>query len=1807
MEERILENTPRVGLGGPVDTRESHTSPEVCRAYTGPARNALEGVEAAAAANGGGGALSRDGPKLALLTAPVADILTMTENSRHTAQSPVVQLERMPDLDNELLLTTASEGEGGSRVATPVPTKKNPGFFFKPGSGSEESGSESAASRYTDKDADGAKDRFRRKRRVSALEDSPEKDRGVAAKLSSKRGRGRPPTTGKYVGWAKAKKDHNDELMRSMEVEAEQMILESGRRIPTPRTHLLSDNSSHSDATAVEERETTAASLGVVITESLGAITSVTQKSKNLKGTSVATLKKATQALSEAFSTIMNRSVSDETRALEAANARLSRELNELKVELEAVKRKLADAQPQPAPVTKGKELDVEELLQRAVREAVAVTSARIDARIEGLEARLLPEPRLRPPLAADRKRDEARDATSSASKAKERTPEPEPTVTTLSPPLNPGPALKQKRKKVKKSAAAIEAAAARRDTVPTTAAQGPYPTTQWSEVVRRGGKVQKKDGKKEVPKKKRKNKKRGGLRAPKSAAVVITLQPEAEKRGMTYKDVMEKAKQHLDLVALEVPHLKFKRAVTGARMYEIPGTACKEKADILAGKLKEALGETDVRISRPQKCAELRITGLDDSASAAEIAAAIASCGGCAVDDVKVGEIRVDRSGRGTAWVKCPVEAAKIVTAPNTKLYVGWIVVRATLLSTRIMRCYRCHEAGHTRTTCPSETDRGDLCFRCGQAGHAIKECGNPPHCAVCAANGRKADHIVGSKPCKIPQKTGKGSKKSQSPKAATPSTGNLNHSAQAQDLWSQEVLKRSIDVGVIAEPYRILDRSDWLGDADSTVALVFGPKIVPPPSRSTTRGHGFVVADLRALTVVGVYFSPNRPIAEFEAFLLRLTTFVSGAANPVVVAGDFNAKSTRWGSPATDARGRAMADWLATTGLIVTNRGAASTCVRWQGESIVDLTLVSPSIACRMSGWRVLEEVETLSDHLYIGFDIASTSEAGRRIPSGGGPRWSQRCLDRDLLEEAAIVASMSPLPSDDVEECAEWLNEAARNICDASMPRAGPVVPRRQTYWWRPELKQLRLECVAARRRFLRYRRRRNRVEAEEEAHEGYRLARHALREAIKVAKKEAWEEFLNTLEQDPWGKPYKWVRQKLRPAAPPLTQHMQPDLRRSVLSALFPSRAEWSPPSMRPPSAESDDEEEDVPPVTPEELASAVHRMSLKNRAPGLDGVPGRVWVLAIKHLEAQVLEVFTKCLVQGRVPRRWKSGKLVLLRKDGRPEDQPSAYRPIVLIDEICKTLERVIVGRLNRHLEGAGPNLSDAQFGFRSRRSTIDAVARVRQISEEEISRGGVVLVVSLDISNAFNTLPWETIKEGLRYHRVPRYLRRTIGNYLSERSVQYPTEEDWEELEIDCGVPQGSSLGPGLWDIGYDSVLRGANLPGVELVAYADDTAVVCRAKSHREAKILATAAVAQVVRRIQALGLKVALNKSEALLFHGPRNAPPPGLEVIVSGTRIQVGSTMTYLGLVLDSRWSFREHFRRLSEKVKRSAGALASLLPNLGGPSLVCRRLYMGVVRSMTMYGAPIWAESLLPENRLALGRLQRVMATRAVRGYRTISRDAACLLAGSVPWDLDALTLADVYWRGAEVRAGGSNPLPDAVRRWRDRAKDVTIELWEERLLEPQVSVALVLAMRPVLREWLTRKHGALSFRLTQVLTGHGCFGRYLCEIANREESTRCHHCDCERDTAEHTVSACPAWTGQRAALTAAIGFDLSLPALVRAMVGSEPGWTAVQDFCEEVIAAKEEAERVRELEALDPRRRRRPRRRQVISNDHLLP
>jgi len=125
-------------------------------------------------------------------------------------------------------------------------------------------------------------------------------------------------------------------------------------------------------------------------------------------------------------------------------------------------------------------------------------------------------------------------------------------------------------------------------------------------------------------------------------------------------------------------------------------------------------------------------------------------------------------------------------------------------------------------------------------------------------------------------------------------------------------------------------------------------------------------VVALWGEIVVVGVYSSPNRSLAEFEEFLDRVTVAIWPLLpGPVLVMGDFNAKSAEWGSPRSDARGETLVEWANALGFVVLNRGSEHTCVRQHGGSIVDVSFATPAVSRMVRGWRVKVGVKTLSDH--------------------------------------------------------------------------------------------------------------------------------------------------------------------------------------------------------------------------------------------------------------------------------------------------------------------------------------------------------------------------------------------------------------------------------------------------------------------------------------------------------------------------------------------------------------------------------------------------------------------------------------------------------------------------------------------------------------------------------------------------------------------------------------------------------------------------------------------------------------------------
>ena len=108
------------------------------------------------------------------------------------------------------------------------------------------------------------------------------------------------------------------------------------------------------------------------------------------------------------------------------------------------------------------------------------------------------------------------------------------------------------------------------------------------------------------------------------------------------------------------------------------------------------------------------------------------------------------------------------------------------------------------------------------------------------------------------------------------------------------------------------------------------------------------------------------------------------------------------------------------------------------------------------------------------------------------------------------------------------------------------------------------------------------------------------------------------------------------------------------------------------------------------VTEEEILGTTKKMASRNVAPGLDGVLGRIWAETMAIMAPTLRHLFTRCLREGvYIPS--DMARLVLLRKEGRPTDSPSAYCPVCLLDEVGKLFERAIAARLEAHMSKQVP------------------------------------------------------------------------------------------------------------------------------------------------------------------------------------------------------------------------------------------------------------------------------------------------------------------------------------------------------------------------------------------------------------------------------------------------------------------------------------------------------------------------------------
>lgn len=986
-----------------------------------------------------------------------------------------------------------------------------------------------------------------------------------------------------------------------------------------------------------------------------------------------------------------------------------------------------------------------------------------------------------------------------------------------------------------------------------------------------------------------------------------------------------------------------------------------------------------------------------------------------------------------------------------------------------------------------------------------------------------------------------------------------NLNHCDIAQQLLWQSTTEGCCDVAILSDPYRIPEgNGNWVADSTRTAAI-WTTGGYPIQEVVSNAKEGFTIAKINGVYFCSVYAPPRWVLERFNRMLDNISDDLTGRS-PVVIAGDFNAWSTLWGSRETNTRGQNLLEALARLNVDLANVGNVSTFRRNGVTSIIDITFCSPCLLGNMN-WRV-DEGHTHSDHQALCYQVISGSSVEVRTTSRNSLSWKTANFNREVFAEALLREPVTLYLN------CEDLNAVLTRACDASMPRKAPLKKGRPpVYWWSESIASLRAECLRSRRKYQRAR-----TETQRESRkEVYKAAKATLSKAIKDSKKACFHNLCQETNTNPWGDAYRIVMARLKRGATPIDR--SPEMMSRIIQGLFPQheRVPWPPTpySLEIPAEESV--------ITNEELLLAAGSLK-SNKAPGPDGIPNQVLKIAIQENPDMFRTTLQQCIDDGIFPDRWKRQKLVLLPKPGKPPSDPSAYRPICLIDTVGKLLEKVILNRLTRYTEAEG-GLSDSQFGFRKGRSTVDAIRAVidsAKVAVEKKRRGiRYCAVVTLDVKNAFNSASWAAIAKSLHDLKVPDYLCKILSSYFENRVLMYETEEGAQTLVISAGVPQGSLLGPALWNGMYDGVLLLELPQGVKIVGFADDIVLVVPGKSQLEVEGKASASISIIEQWMGERMLSLAHQKTEVVMVCNRKSVQHA--HVNAGDHLIESKRSIKYLGVMIDDRLTFTSHVNYACEKASRAVASLTRMMANNSAVVSSKRRLIASVVSSILRYGGPNWGSAigLFRGNLQKMSSIYRLMCLRVASAYRTVSAEAACVIANMIPIGLLVLEDTHCYLhKGASgIRGLARNT---TMGRWQEDWDNSVKSRWTHRLI-PNVTV------------WVNRKYGEINFHLTQVLSGHGCFRQYLHRFGHAS-SPNCPNCEGTAETPEHVIFDCPRFNEQRQVIWSRCGVDTTPDNLVVRMCLTEGTWRDVCGAITQIVLALQLRWRVdqRAIEAAMP-------------------
>ena len=327
------------------------------------------------------------------------------------------------------------------------------------------------------------------------------------------------------------------------------------------------------------------------------------------------------------------------------------------------------------------------------------------------------------------------------------------------------------------------------------------------------------------------------------------------------------------------------------------------------------------------------------------------------------------------------------------------------------------------------------------------------------------------------------------------------------------------------------------------------------------------------------------------------------------------------------------------------------------------------------------------------------------------------------------------------------------------------------------------------------------------------------------------------------------------------------------------------------------------------------------------------------------------------LETGTFPENMKIAKIILIYKS-KDKQLLNNYRPISLLPVFSsKILEKIVHKRVYTFLD-ANNKFNDNQFGFRPGHNTINAVSLLANHVMNYVESNKYTLGVFLDLSKGFDTIDYSILLHKLEYYGVRGVALQWFRSYLNTRK-QYVTHKDAksEFKNLDCGVPQGSILGPLLFII-YCNDLPNA-LKHTNCILYADDTTIYYSTDNLQSLYTVMNSDLGMLSNWYMANKLSLNAAKSQYVLFKNNRPIEN-NYQILMNNEIIKQTKTAKFLGITIDEGMTWQEHIHSCKKRASSGLYALNSAKKILSESNL--KILYHSLIHPHLMYGLMLWGSA-----------------------------------------------------------------------------------------------------------------------------------------------------------------------------------------------------------------------------------------------------